>query len=450
MTRSLTVGALAAMAVGCGSGIPWHVENKPAAWADGEWQQNAKDCGAHFQVKTDGDTMYVAAQSCVYAVKAGGAKVWIANNLSDGPRYLAVGEGKVVVTSYSIGEKSHDTDSSGSNLNKRENGHLTAFNAADGTQLWDVAFDKEGSKLSAPAIAGGKALVYSKNSVNAYDLNSHEQVWSATPAGDNSILNVVPYPRITPVVSDGKVYAAALNASEIYDLATGKKMGDDTYSGGNIAGNVAAQPGAFIASRSKRSLTKSKGSMINMDGKNEVFAVDAKRDGYHRLWSTTLDYEGSDLGIANLAVNDGMIFACTNERVVGLDAASGSQKWEVKGHPVHPSSKRHGTRATASGTFTLDLAKGYVLNDSPDTGFAAFGGKVYVPAKFVEEVNGKKGRDVVTALDAKTGAYLGSWDGGGQTVLDIGPSPDGALVVATNNGLTTVKPDAFVPVAAAK
>src|SRR5687767_4903178 len=93
---------LAWLVSGCGS-FAWRIETKPPAWSESDW---TRELGAPMHVKVDGDTVYVGAEGGVYAMRAGGAKLW-ATPLPPAKRYLTVGEGKVAVTSYSLGAKKH-------------------------------------------------------------------------------------------------------------------------------------------------------------------------------------------------------------------------------------------------------------------------------------------------------------------------------------------------------
>ena len=99
---------------GCSAPFQYRVETRPAVWADTTW---TAELGPPLQVRS-------------------------------------VGEGKIVVTSYSIGESKHSfADRSGSDVNRRENGHVTAFDGASGQQLWDLPFDSSEDSLSSIPMA---------------------------------------------------------------------------------------------------------------------------------------------------------------------------------------------------------------------------------------------------------------------------------------------------------
>jgi hypothetical protein len=115
----------------------------------------------------------------------------------------------------------------------------------------------------------------------------------------------------------------------------------------------------------------------------------------------------------------------------------------VRGRPVWPVSQQRGTRKSQAGGFAFDSARGTVFNDTPGANLAVGDGKLFIPARFSDEKTHAE-RDVVSALDAATGRYLGAWDGGGAIVLDLAVTPEHTLVIATSEGLRAVKTERFI------
>jgi outer membrane protein assembly factor BamB len=406
----------------------------------------------------DGDVAYVGAENGVYATR-GGTKVWAAGPLPAARRFVALGEGKVVVTSYTIGDKRHGfADQTASDVNRRENGHVTAFNAADGAQLWDLPFDPEGSRLSPPAIAQGRVLVVSGMRLVALDAATGQPAWSQPllkEKGAFSKLNAGhPWARVAPAVADGKVCAIAWYHAALFDLASGQQLAEDRFADYGTASLVSAPGGCFYAI--------AKSGEGGFGGRTQVIRIDVGRSTKHlrKDWNEKDWSDRRDLGISALKLTQGALYAISNFRLKAIDPTSGKKLWEVKDEPVSPVARARGTRTKhlARGifgeayNFTMDTSAGAVWNDWPGTGLAANDSTVFVAASYKDPNADKKapGRDVVTAIDAKSGAYRGSYDAGGAVVLDLATTPDGALLLATDQGLKTVRADSFAAVAQAR
>src|SRR5262249_55263469 len=140
-------------------------------------------------------------------------------------------------------------------------------------------------------------------------------------------------------------------------------------------------------------------------------------------------------------------YGLTNYRVTAYDKKTGRRAWEVKDAPVYPVTSQRGTRTNPSKGFASfgDFSVGMVFNDSPDTNFAVSPTHIFVPAR-VRPSNDKKaaGQEMVTVLDATTGAYISTLDVGPVQIVDLTVTPDGALLVSTTDGLRTARTDSFV------
>lgn len=445
--------------MGCGGGQVWRVESHPPAWNQGAWTSDTASCGAPWQIKVEGDTAYVASETCVYALKtADQSKVWALTGLTAAKRYLGLGEGKLAVTSYGVGgDTKHRTDKSGSDINRRENAHLTLLNAADGSQVWDMHFEGENTKLSPPAIAGGKVVVVSGDETRAFDIATQGLAWTDKMVKWRKLTQTMPFPRLQPVVVNGKVLSAAFNTVKLYDLASGQPLGVMSTGGGNIAASPVAGQGTVYLANSRAGEDMGYGGA----GKSALYSLrlDAQPSGkkmkpgkIKSAWVAGGGNDNKDLGISNVVSDGTNLYTVSNFRVAAYSAQKGKKLWEVKNTPVYPAATWRGTRTHHGGwvgQFTIDMSRGMVLNDQPGTNFAVGGGMVFVPAWYKADKKAQ-GRDVVTALDAKTGNYLGSLDLGGAAVLDLATTAEGALLVATDQGLTTARMDSFVAPPAAK
>ncbi|MCU1282361.1 MAG: Serine/threonine protein kinase, partial [bacterium] len=438
MRRAKLAGCVFLLAAGCGA-YPWRVQTQPPAWAETAWTQ---ELGTPLHVRVDGELAFVGASNGVYALRAGGQKVWATVAAAPAKRYLTVGEGKVIVSSYSLGEKRHGFwDRTASDINLRENAHLTAYGAADGAPLWDLPFDAEGSKISPPVLAGGRVLVVAGARLLAVDATTGQVVWAQPIVAEKGLkgkwARTQAYSRVAPVVVDGKVCAAALNHLAVFDLATGALVSEDSFSVGYVDASPVAMSGRCFFPKDARG---------DGGGKTEVWAVNLGVAKKHlkKLWTEAGFSDKKDLGIANLALGPNALYAVTNFRVKAFDPTSGKRLWETKDQPVSPASAAHGTRTHHVGgfNFTMDMSGGSVYNDAPGTGFAVDAKRLFVPARYQDPAT-KQTRDVVTALDAMSGAYLGSFDAGGAIVLDLAVAPDGALLLATDQGLRTVRTEGF-------
>jgi outer membrane protein assembly factor BamB len=322
-------------------------------------------------------------------------------------------------------------------VNRRENGHVTGFDAATGQQLWDLPFDSERSKLSPPTIGGGRAAVVSGPHVLSIDLASGQVAWTERAAPDNKLYRAIPYSRPAPAIAGNSVCVSIGTEFHVFDMMTGKRIGKRNYAtgGGLAATPVAADGTCYFA-------TSAAGDRSGFSGSTDIVAVDPMHKA-KPFWSQRIGKDLRDLGASNVALNDSTVFVATNYRVAAYDKKSGKKKWMVEGGPVYPVTPQRGTRTHHAGGgwfggFGAGAASsGVVFNDTPGTNFIVTNTHVAIPAS-------DNKRDVVTILDAATGAYLGSLDVGNSTVTDLATAPDGTLVVATTEGLKTAKLDSFV------
>jgi hypothetical protein len=342
-------------------------------------------------LRSDGDTLYVAAEEGVYAMKSHGEKLWSVA-LPKGKRALAVAGGKVVVP----GE-----------------GHLTAFE--NGAQLWDLPL----ADLSPPAIAQGKVAVVSSNQLIVVELANGQISWKQ-PIAVEALVKRAQFSRVAPAIVGNQVCAGLAWEFNVLDLGSGNRGAHEDATGGGVSASLAGDGSRcyFPQSRSSEGFGA---------GVNSVASVDPQKQKWSADWTVDL---GKDLGIANILFADGILYARTDRRVVAIQ--NGKIKWMARGDYVS-------SQPLKKTQTSLELQHGTVLNEAPGTSFAVGDGKIFVPARLDDKA---RPRDVVTVLDAATGEYLGSWDGAGSVVRDfavIGQS----LVIATSDGLRTVATGIF-------
>jgi outer membrane protein assembly factor BamB len=382
---------------GCG-GFQWRLGNAATS----------VDVSTPLALRAADGVLYVAASDGLYAYK-GGARSW-AVTLPKGDRALAVGDGKIVV--------------SGGN-------QVSAYDAADGKKLWEASFDK----LSPPAIGEGKVAFLSNNLLVAVEAQTGAVSWKQAIAVDNALMRAVPFARVAPAISAGRVCAGLAWELNVVTLANGEKGAHEDATGGGVSASPVGDGKSCYFAQSR-----SEGGGFAA-GSNTVHAVDPTAKKFAARWQHPVGDSDDDLGISNLLLDGGRLYVATNYRVAAFDKESGALLWTVKGAPIFPAPAHRGTRANRAGAFAFDAARGIITNDAPGTNFATGGGKLFLPSSY-RDPQTKKSRDVVTALDAASGLYLGSFDAGGAEVRDLAVS-EGTLWVATSGGLRAIKLDDF-------
>lgn len=154
-------------------------------------------------VTVDGETAFVGARRTVYAVDASTGKLrWTAPAGGFLTTALAVADGVVVATVQGVGTTP---------------AHLIAFKESDGSQAWEQELAGVGFS-SSPAIGGGSVIVgLSDQTVQAFDLASGTQRWSAR-------LNAPVFFMTAPVVGPDVVAVEdILGTVYALDLATGAR-----------------------------------------------------------------------------------------------------------------------------------------------------------------------------------------------------------------------------------
>ncbi len=401
MTR---VGLLAALGSlgGCTS-FQWRLSTSAPA-AELDW---TRAFGAPAALAVDGDTLFVAAESGLYAVGSGRQKLW-ADALPSARRALAVAEGKVVVSDGG--------------------GHVIAYDAASGAQLWDLPFE---GALSPPVVGQGRAALVANNLLVVVDLAGGALAWKQPIAVDNAPMRALRFSRVAPAFAAGQVCAGLAWEFNVSDLATGARGAHEDAGGGGVSASLVSDGALCYFPQSR----------VGGEGKNTVWAVAPGGAHFSPSWTRDLGGDASDLGISNLALAGDLIYAVTNARVVALEKKNGALKWQVVGRPVAPPSQTRGTRAEPH-AFIEGLPPVTAFNEFPGRNFVVGGGKLFIAARGGDP----QARDVVTVLDALTGDYLGSWDAGASVVRDLQLLPDHTLMVATSDGLRRVPTGGFVAV----
>jgi outer membrane protein assembly factor BamB len=269
----------------------------------------------------------------------------------------------------------------------------------EGVVLWDQPYE-----LTSPAvIGGGKVLFVADNLLVAVDAAGGHILWQQPIA----VVRDVPFSRVAPALASGKACSGLGWEVNVVDLDKGAKGAHEDAGGGGIAAPLAALGATCY-------FAESRGAGV-VPGDNTVVAVGK--------WRRAVGGEG---GVGSLLGDGTLIFAATNDRVVALDGETGAVRWTVKGAPA--AFRR--THAVQSSAFAFG---GLTAGD--DAAFTAGGGKLFLAASH-------DGRDVVTALDQASGAYLGSWDPGGGEVRAVAVAGH-TLWVGTSAGLFAVPTSSF-------
>jgi outer membrane protein assembly factor BamB len=369
------------LASACG-GFAWQL--RPATTSGDD------SMGAPLRLRSEGDILYVLGDKGLSALKSG-ARSWSVPLTATA---MAVSEGRVVVTG---------------------GGRVAAYK--EGAQLWELPAER----TSPPVIGGGKVVLVANNLLMALDLDSGKMAWKAPIAVDNALMRAMPFARVAPAIAAGKVCAGLAWEFNVVDLASGEKGAHEDATGGGVSASLAADGERCFFPQSRNP-----GGGFAA-GSNLVTAVDPRAAKFAVLWQRRVGDDDRDGGIAGLALAGATLFVATNFRVLGIDQASGAVKWMRKGAPV---ATRHGTRAVKSGAFAFDVERGVVANDAPGSNFTAGDGRLFVTAA-------DGAHDVVTMLDANSGAYLGSFDPAAE-VRDLAVA-DHQLWMATSAGLRSAK-----------
>jgi len=335
-------------------------------------------------------------QTAANEVQRGGVEALAA----DGEVVYALGE---KLSAYKNGTLWWSAPASGRQLAAGEglavvggNGQVTAYK--DGSRLWEQPFAQ-----TSPAVVGnGKVVFVSNDELVALEALTGHILWKQTIA----LMRELPFSRVAPALAAGRVCSGLGWEFNAVGLDKGDKGAHD--SAGAIAAPLAAAGSTCYFAESRTPGVAG--------GENAVVAVDEKV-----RWRTVVGGEG---GIGSFLAEGALVFAATNDRVIAVDGASGAVRWTVKGAPV--AFRR--THAVQSSAFAFG---GLVAGDG--AAFTAGDGKLFLQAT-------RDGRDVVTALDQRTGAYLGSLERGPVRALAVAGH---TLWVATPSALLSVVTSSF-------
>jgi outer membrane protein assembly factor BamB len=319
---------------------------------------------------------------------------------TDGEIVYALGE---KLSAYKNGTLLWSAQASGRQLAAGEglavvsgNGRVAAYK--DGAQLWEQAF----AQTSPAVIGGGKVVFVSNDALVALDALTGHILWKQAIA----LVRDLPFSRVAPALAAGRVCSGLGWEFNAVGLDKGDKGAHD--SAGAIAAPLAAAGATCYFAESRTAGVAG--------GENAVVAVDEKV-----RWRTEIGGEG---GIGSFLAEGGLVFAATNDRVFALDGASGAVRWTAKGAPV-AFRRTHAVQSSAFAFGGLVAGDGAVLT--------AGDGKLFLQAT-------RDGRDMVTALDERTGAYLGSLERGPVRALAVAGH---TLWVATPSGLLSVATSSF-------
>ncbi len=283
--------------------------------------------------------------------------------------------------------------------------------------------------LPSPAVVNGVVYVGDNNGTyHALNASSGATLWSFQTGGD--------FRTSSPAVVNGVVYVGGGGDDNVYALnaSTGAKLwsfttGSEVYSSSAVANGVVyvgsyggnmyalnASTGALVWKYTTGSVVHSSPAVANGvvyfgSGDSNVYALNASTGA--KLWS----YTTGDGVLCSPAVANGVVYVGSYDfNVYALNASTGAKLWSYPTGNVVFSSP-----AVANGVVYVGSEDGnmYALNASTgaklwsyDTGDqieaspAVANGVVYV---------GTRTPDGVTALNASTGALLGSYAGEGDS-----------------------------------
>jgi hypothetical protein len=408
---------IAALATACGGGIAHTkvVDAKVLATVAG-----LEKLGTLTSVRSIDGAIYVAGESGAAAVDAQGKTLWTLELPYATERLIEADARGVAFTSFDLGNvdraeglKSFIMGNAG-DIPEYTN-QTVAYASPAGRLLWTTRCAAAKAALSAPAFSPDQIAVSRGGTLTVYSRADGRQAWDSDLATDNtagtSMVLLASYNR--PVFTNGFWYAAHLNYLAKYDVS-GKVLNTSRTFGlftpfMNITGGLLASGEGVVFGNAP------------WNGKRALLLA-ADKDG-EKNWKEEVDDKHS--GVSSLAINKGgTIFAATNF-VVTAFSPSGSKQWQAdngKGG-LYPGSQR-GVRYIGNA-----WAKDFAVRKSPAEQMVADERFVYITSRHDKN-------DVLTVLDAKSGAYFDSVTIGAE-INDMTITP-GALALATGDGLKLI------------
>jgi len=423
-----TTGLLAAGLIGAGPAIAQDGKRIAPPPASVE-APDLSEVGRAHSLAVRKDILYVGATGGLAAIDATGKLLWTVKLPGVSSRHVDADDGSVAYTSYDIvglvaGGGAAAVLTWGDPARKLEVASADAgLVSLKGEPVWNVRFE-EPSALSVPTLGKTAITVGAARSTRVLDRASGAKIadvkmftnWLGVADGNATRI------AATPALLVGDEFATVhqnwfkkINA-----------RGDETFSSSvktqHTAGPLACN-GSIVVGEGAYPMGN-----VFTGKKARFWAVDASGK---QVWNNTMDDEVG--GVGSLACNDQLIFAATNVIVVAVDPA-GKKVWEA-------SNDRAGR--LFPGTYRGVLRVRDIFNNAgPAVARSVTAGRqmvvagpyLYITTRATPDV--KATEDVITVLDAGTGAFVEAYEVR-TSVIDMTVFGKD-LVLATGDGLKLV------------
>ena len=423
-----TTGLLIAGLVGAVPAFAQDVKRMPPMAASLEAPDLAEIGRAH-SLAVRNDTLYVGASGGLAAIDATGKLKWTLKLPAVSSRHVEADADHVAYTSYDVvglvaGGGAAAVLTWGDNSRKLEISSADAgLVTLQGEPVWSVKFE-EPSALSVPTLGKTAVAVVGAKSMRVLDRakgTKSADVGMFTNwlgVADSNVTRVA----ATPALLIGDEFVAAHQSWFKKVDAKGEEVLSVRAKVQHTAGPMSCK-GALLIGES----AYPQGNIFT--GKKARFwAIGPKGE---EVWKATIDDEAG--GVGSLACNDELIFAASNAIVVAVDGA-GKQVWEAtndRSGRLFPGTYRGVVRVR-----DIFNNAGPAVARSVTAGrqMLVAGPYLYITTRSAPDV--KATEDVITVLDAKSGAFVAAYEVK-TSVIDMAVFGKD-LVLATGDGLKLI------------
>lgn len=375
------------------------------------------------------DTLYVGATGGLAAIDAGGKLLWTLKLPTVSSRHVEADAENVAYTSYDVvglvaGGGAAAVLTWGDNARKLEIASADAgLVTLKGEPVWSTKFE-EPSALSVPTLGKTGVMVVGAKSMRLLDRAKGGKIadvgmftnWLGV--ADSNVTRVA----VTPAILVGDDFVAShqswfkrvdANGGETFAArpkvqhASGPMLCKDRL----VLGEMAYPQGNIFTGKKAR-----------------FWAVGPKGE---EIWKATIDDEVG--GVGSLACNDELIFAAANALVVAVDAA-GKQVWEAtndRSGRLFPGTYRGVIRVR---DIFNNAGPAVMRSVTAGRQMLVAGPYLYLTTRIAPDV--KATEDLITVLDAKTGAFVEAYEVK-TSVIDMAVFGKD-LVLATGDGLKLI------------
>ena len=423
ITALVTVGPL-----GAGAARAQDVK-RVAPSAAGLAAPDLGEVGRAHSLAVRNDTLYVGATGGLAAIDASGKLLWTLKLPTVSSRHVEADAENVAYTSYDVaglvaGGGAAAVLTWGDNARKLEIGSADAgLVTLKGEPVWSTKFE-EPSALSVPTLGKTAVMVVGAKSMRLLDRAKGTKIadvgmftnWLGV--ADSNVTRVA----VTPALLMGDDFVASHQSWFKRVDAKGEEALSIRPKVQHSAGPMWCKDRLVLGE-----MSYPQGNIFT--GKKARFwAVGPKGE---EVWKATIDDEVG--GVGSLACNDELIFAASNAIVVAVDAA-GKQVWEAtndRAGRLFPGTYRGVIRVR-----DIFNNAGPAVARSVTAGrqMVVAGPYLYITTRVAPDV--KATEDLITVLDAKSGAFVEAYEVKTSVIDMVVFGKD--LVLATGDGLKVI------------